>query len=438
MREVLASILEFLLPWLIFMIVATTISSALVVVLVLLTRRRRIGGLTDAEMTVHHFVIRQSKKAGELHFLIVLLGGVFGIFSLLAGMEDEFWLFSFVTVVVFLGTLLNAVHTLRAAFFKCAVQGGEFRYRAFLRERTFTIHSIRRVGVRHFAHIKGPSHIDLYAEDGRLATIRPHLVDHTGYALLVELLRGRRIPGSETLPEEVVPVQQYAVETRGMDFRGRVFFILQVTLVLLALAPFFWAETMAEPLREARTAEEILRAYLVWYQAFFRGTVAAVSIILLGNLILILLLKRMRGFGKIHAWTAVVTIVVILGFNGAFHVVENPQSLMRDSLEDLVAIETEAVVTQEAHLDLNDLAHFISRLPSPGGEPHSAFRQNLQDMDGNSFTVYLPREFPPHHLRNVLEGAEYQSPDLPEGIRRIEISYTPNFRLVTEIIIFRA
>ena len=372
-----------------------------------------------------------TKKAAEDDLLKILVVGVFAVYQQIFPEEDI--LFIFLSGLTTLAAAFISVNIFFRGFFKLTVHGDRFTYRSLFRgEKKFYIHDIRRIEVDYSAALTGPYSITLHSAHEKPASVSPFSVDHDGYSLLVKRLRGSGIAGAEDLPEEIEPVRH--VLLKSMDFTGLVSFILQVYLVLIAMAPFFITERAARHFSEAYTAHDVLLGHYAWMQDIFMATIAAPAIILFGNIAILIFLKHTGRFAKAHLWTAVIGALVITGIFSLMFLEEDIPGLMRSTQKDLAAIESGDLpsVTYRIHLSWENYYRAASPRDFGGYRPLYVVRNEPTGR------VYFPRSLSPAVLKEIAAGEEYQLTGTAAGMRSFEITYTPNYRLVVYAVPVRA
>ena len=262
------------LPILSFILSISTLLSVFIVI-ALLVAKTKYGEGADADMHEFEFVIRHSKKAIVINLYMIMMGGIFALYNLFFPSSGV--VFTLIIVVVALEAFYLTYQTLTASLFKITVRRNVFICKSFLkREFDFTTNDIKRVDV-HYDTLSQLRHIDLHSETGKLVSIFPEKIDHSGYALLVSRLKGLEIKGKNLLPDESKQVQALGLGVVGIGNMGILMFTVQWAVLLLAALP-----------------------HVVFDLEFFNAAFISVSIIIISNMIVLQVLKKADKLSKLH------------------------------------------------------------------------------------------------------------------------------------------
>lgn len=201
------------------------------------------------------------------------------------------------------------------------------------------------------------------------------------------------------------------------DFKGHVLFALQFflmfpTIGLMMLALYSSERLIVSP----NTALEILKGYLAWYTILLWSGVLITAVALIIHISIVIFLKKTGRFAPQHIFMAVLSLVVTSLFSVVMPVEENAHTLMRNAHADIVAIESGELAAITGQLTPERSAR---RMPGPyrGGESRP-FTRAFLTQDRIHHHIYLPN--------NAMRIAN-------EPSRYFKVTYTPNFRMVVDI-----
>ena len=388
-------------------------------------------------MNISQFTVRKKGfvRGVILFFALLAISVLFMVIDLEEG--PWFWVF----VVSF---AIDIILSIRALVWRLTVDGNEMRLRTLVRRREFSIHDVRRVDVQ-----KGPAsghvtRVTLYDDMGKLVTVKAGML---GFDLLLERLRQRNLLGVDADLAERMKQQNIASlgteplvleDVKKPKKAGSVLW-WQVATLILTVPPFVAAVLLGElPLSGAYTALEVLEAYLFASQAMLLGIMGAVVLVLIGNLFIITHMARTGRFRRGQV-IFMLFIVILLGTVASLEMIVGDEGIisgestllndMRSLREDIDAIEQGSLELVVVSTSLNSTAEPLWRLI--GAETRVVYRMGLREAP---YSLFYPRALRPSDIRENLRGSAYRHAEMADDIRVFEAWYTPNFRVVAEIV----
>jgi len=326
------------------------------------------------------------------------------------------------TPVIFVApfVLWRALMRLHRVFLEVEVTGDEISYKTLFRKSSFYFYDIEDA--------VQTLHINEWALRfvvfGKKYVLHDNLIN---YGFLITRLRECNIPIEDKY------VCEYKAEFH--DPAGVLPLFIQVVLGAISIVLVFRANYSDEVfLYDAYTAVEVLTAYLIWYRIILWSSAIAVIIVLLGNWLIV---ASQKDSGRV--WrniTVMICSIVIIGlFVGVlnFDTVEPPNhTLVRWAWEDLEAIEQNQLYSVVRTIDITTSHESPRTLPGilSSRHPYRLYRMWIPDEPH----IFYPHALAPALIRERLAQDEYRISHNQEYVRMYEVRFTPNFRVVVEVI----
>ena len=191
----------------------------------------------------------------------------------------------------------------------------------------------------------------------------------------------------------------------------------------------------ARSLDDSFTALEVLQGYERWAVVVFTISIPALLFVVIINLAALAKLIKSKAFKGLNIVVAAISIGV------TFFVYSYTTSLLdRDTIrEEIYAIESNNLTTGLYWIDLNALSDQLGGiiLFNDLGERVVYW----QDMRGNPRPdgrwwirgLYFTQQHNPDYLRAIAGSQQYQVRDQAPDRRYFIVTYTPNFRLVVDV-----
>ena len=176
----------------------------------------------------------------------------------------------------------------------------------------------------------------------------------------------------------------------------------------------------------AYTARAVLDVYLLWLPIILGTLVAAMVLIILGNIGIILSLRQTNDVSSKHTITALLGILTVCLLS-TWGLIETAP-VMRDVVRDVAAIENDELHTANYYIHLHWKGYYRRGTVRdiPGYEPLYVVRR---DSLGR---VYFPQSLDPTALNEMAAGEEYQLSGHAASLRMFEIRYTPNLQIIVD------
>jgi len=183
------------------------------------------------------------------------------------------------------------------------------------------------------------------------------------------------------------------------------------------------------------TAAEVLTGYLIWYRVIMWCSAQAFFILIVGNTLAIGLLWKKGILTKLQICVSATAMIIVLIIGIIANVdFDEPanHTLIRWAWEDLHAIEQGELMSTTNRITLDgefERLWFFDG-PSSSRHPYTVYRMHTNER----LAVHYPFAIAPALIREILDAPEFQVPGYGPRFRVYEIRYTPNFRIVVEII----
>ncbi|MCL2569171.1 MAG: hypothetical protein FWE12_07055 [Oscillospiraceae bacterium] len=203
--------------------------------------------------------------------------------------------------------------------------------------------------------------------------------------------------------------------------------LLQILLIGIAAAAFLIADLSdGRLLAEADTALDLLNGYLLWMQLVLWTCIGATVLVVLGNILIFVSLRRGDGIEKKHVTLAVIGVLLstlfLVGANwGA-------PSTIRDIREDIAAIEMDKLTVADYTLHLHWTGYYRTSSLRDMGEYRPLYVVRREPIG----RIYFPRPLSPTDLKAMAASNVYQHPGRSADFRLFEIRFTPNTHIVVE------
>jgi len=179
----------------------------------------------------------------------------------------------------------------------------------------------------------------------------------------------------------------------------------------------------------------VLSRYVGYFQGSIIVTIVLILILLTGNAVILLILKRKNIPSRNHRIIAVATIVLLSTIAIGMTIEEEHFGRLEMVQNDIIAIENDELVTIIYDMSLN-----WENFYRPGSL--TGFLQNYSPVyrvtAGEIGTLNFPRELSPAILRELVQNEIYQVAGQSPHFRRFEIQKTPNLNVVVSVIPIRS
>ena len=210
----------------------------------------------------------------------------------------------------------------------------------------------------------------------------------------------------------------------------------QFCIMIPALVPILLAVFLgARSLDGYYTALEVLQGYERWAVVVFTISVPALLFVGIVNLVLLAKLIKSKSF----KWLNIVVAAISIGVT--FFVYLYTTSILDRSAirEDIYAIESNNLTTGRYWIDLTALCDELRGfIPFNDLGERVVYRQNMRGNprpDGRWWLsgLYFTRQHNPDYLRTIAGSDEFQVREQMPDRRYFILAYTPNFRLVVDV-----
>jgi len=175
----------------------------------------------------------------------------------------------------------------------------------------------------------------------------------------------------------------------------------------------------------------VLNRYADYFQGNIIVAIALISILLIGNTIILLLMKRQNIPSKRHRIIAAATIVLLSTIAIGMTVEENHIGRFEMVQNDIIAIENDELITITYEMSL-------SRENFYRPDSLTEFLKNYSSVyrvtAGEIGRLHFPRELSPAVLMEFAQDERYQVAGQSPYFRQFEVQKTPNLNLVVSAV----
>ena len=188
-------------------------------------------------------------------------------------------------------------------------------------------------------------------------------------------------------------------------------------------------------LGEVDTVLSLLQGYHRWYLMVLWSCILLGVFALISHILMIVSVVKSENFGPQHIWMGVISMFMICTMLLAIVIGDELPTLVQNAAEDIAAIESGDVLSEQLYANTNSASDISKRLPEPlgGNQPNRLRNRMMDDQAGQRIELFVFDKDYDAIKQMFKDQMLIERENRSEEKTLYEVSYTPNFRLVMEI-----